>query len=85
MKLYIPSHYVGLVIGRNGRVVRELQAKFNIHIETPKFDIRQFFAVYGSKVSIELTFNAIRELLVKKSGVCFTEVMKEENEIHFLE
>ncbi|KAH9393283.1 PREDICTED: RNA-binding E3 ubiquitin-protein ligase MEX3C-like [Rhagoletis zephyria] len=86
IKLFVPTRYVGLVIGRNGRIVRELQTAHQVFIETPKFDLRHYFCIYGTELAIHSAIKAIYELLVKRSGICFSQSQNQVgNEVHFVE
>ncbi|KAH7645449.1 kh domain containing protein 2 [Dermatophagoides farinae] len=52
IRLFIPDKYIGLVVGRNGWFVKDLQTMHNIYIETPKFNICNFFQLFGPRNSI---------------------------------
>lgn len=68
LKVHIPDRYVGLVVGRNGWFVKVLQARFNVHIETPKFEIRTHFTIYGPRQSVDETVKAIVEHISNKNN-----------------
>ncbi|KAJ6219815.1 hypothetical protein RDWZM_005627 [Blomia tropicalis] len=87
MKLFVPTRFIGLVIGRSGNIVRDLQTTHKVYIETPKFELRQYFRIFGSMDDIIATVSAIKALLVAKSGICFKQQLAAtgQDEIHLLE
>lgn len=68
VRLHIPDRFVGLVVGRNGWFVKVLQARFNVHIETPKFELRTFFLIYGIEANVRKTIQAIMEHISMKNN-----------------
>lgn len=80
----MPPKYIGLVVGRNGWFVKKLQMKFNIYIETPKFDLCNYFRLYGVKENLEQVKCMIYDHILKKTGITLTEVLENE-QIYFVD
>lgn len=84
MRLFVPNKYIGLVVGRNGWFVKELQSKHNIYIETPKFDICNFFQLYGQRDKLLIIKQLIFEHISNKTGINFA-IKYDLDDIYFVE
>ena len=85
MKLFLPNRFIGLVIGRNGNIVREIQTTHKVYVETPKYDVRQFFRVYGIRTDIIAAVEAIQRMLHAKTMIELSIFYRNQDEVHLLE
>ena len=69
----MPNKYIGLVVGRNGWFVKELQLKFHIYIETPKYELCNYFQLYGTRETLYHIKNLVHEHIYKKTGIKLVE------------
>ncbi|KAI7691357.1 RNA-binding protein MEX3A, partial [Sarcoptes scabiei] len=83
-RLFIPIKYIGLVVGRNGWFVKNLQSKYQIHIETPKFDLCNYFQLYGQRERLHIVKELIFEHILKKTGIRFNQ-KQESDDVFFIE
>lgn len=86
IRLFIPNRYIGLVVGRNGWFVKALQQKYQIYIETPKFELCCYFQLYGPKERLQTVKKSIFDHILKKTGIRFTEqIDKDSGDIYLIE
>ncbi len=70
-KVFVPTAYIGMVIGRRGRVVHRLQAAHKVFVETPLSSVRPFFHIHGDRAAVNNAINSIYELLASRTGIAF--------------
>src|SRR6218665_1530838 len=69
--IHLPAKYVGLVVGRFGRTVREMQKKFNVYIDTPRTRNSSHFVIYGLEHNLKTVLESIHQSLTWKTKMTF--------------
>jgi len=68
----IPSFLIGLIVGRNGNTIRNIQKMTDTYIETPKFEEMTAFRITGRATNVQSAKNAIMVHIKSKTNRNFT-------------
>lgn len=76
IKLYVPGHFVGLVVGINGWHIKNLRSKFNVYIEARKDPILEFnfLLMWGQQEQLIMAKTAIFDYIVRKTNAKLIEL-----------
>ncbi len=81
LNLIIPSFLIGLIVGRNGNTIRNIQKTTDTYIETPKMDELTAFKISGKAANVESAKNAIIAHIKAKTNRNFTSIERSEGNI----
>ncbi|CAG2119876.1 unnamed protein product [Medioppia subpectinata] len=71
LNLIIPSYMIGLIVGRNGNTIRNIQKITETYIETPKVCENSSFRITGVMRNVEIAKQYIIEHVKSKSNLPF--------------
>jgi len=71
LNLIIPTFMIGLIVGRNGNTIRNIQKMTETYIETPKVSENSFFRITGLRANVETAKHCIIDHVRTKTDTDF--------------
>ncbi len=73
LNLYLPSRFIGLVVGKKGSSIKRIMEMSSTTIVTPKVNTINIFEIYGTQWQIQRAVELIKKHITSNNDVSITE------------
>ncbi|KAH9404321.1 Mex-3 RNA binding member C [Tyrophagus putrescentiae] len=73
LNLYLPSRFIGLVVGKKGSSIKRIMEMSSTTIVTPKVNTINIFEIYGTQWQIQRAVELIKKHITSNNDVAITE------------
>lgn len=81
--LFLPSRFIGLVVGKKGSIIRRIMKFSGTNIVTPKVNTLNGFKIEGTEEQIKQAIDLIKDHILSTSKVRIRETQTNQVEVTF--